>query len=513
MAYLWGPDGRTKIPVGETAEHFASLIKRRDYLGVLNALPDPDPILRKAGKGISALRDLLVDSHLESVWGTRLSSVSGRSWEIVPGADDANAIRAAGLCREAASSWAIDSILDGMMEAVAYGFSPAELIWVSDGSHWLIEDVVPKPVEWFAFGKDGRLQYRDGLSLEDTPPYRFVTLQHRSTYANPWGVKQFSKVFWPVTFKRNGWKWWTSFVERFGSAFITGYYPANASADYQDQLFKALESMINSAVGIAEDGTRIEIKEAASKGSSGGVHEQYIAGANAEISKAILGQTLTTEIGDNGSYAAARTHNEVRQDLARRDRARCAAAFSEVFALLTRFNLGEDVATPQFQYQAPEDLKADRAERDEKLYAVGWRPNAEYISEHYSIPTEQFGIVEVPQAPARAGAAFTRTLGRRRKGGTRRLRARGLFRRRSKEEREEAERDQNISEFGASMLPRGQAALDRIVDAYLDAVAGTESFEEAFAVLADVYPEAAVEDLAHLVDEIRYAAGQIGAEQ
>ena len=144
MAYLWGPDGRTQIPVGETGEHFASLIKRRDYLGILNALPDPDPVLRKAGKGISALRDLLVDSHLESVWGTRLSSVSGHTWEIVPGADDANAIRAVDLCREAASRWTINSILDGMMEAVAYGFSPAELIWVSDGAHWLIKDVVPK---------------------------------------------------------------------------------------------------------------------------------------------------------------------------------------------------------------------------------------------------------------------------------------------------------------------------------------------------------------------------------
>ena len=42
--------------------------------------------------------------------------------------------------------------------------------------------------------------------------------------------------------------------------------------------------------------------------------------ANAEISKAVLGQTLTTEIGERGSYAAAQAHNEVREHLAAADR-------------------------------------------------------------------------------------------------------------------------------------------------------------------------------------------------
>ena len=36
---------------------------------------------------------------------------------------------------------------------------------------------------------------------------------------------------------------------------------------------------------------------------------------NSEISKAVLGQTLTTEIGSTGSYAAANTHMAVRQDI------------------------------------------------------------------------------------------------------------------------------------------------------------------------------------------------------
>ena len=43
--------------------------------------------------------------------------------------------------------------------------------------------------------------------------------------------------------------------------------------------------------------------------------EKLIDKMNSEISKAILGQTPTTEIGSTGSYAAANTHMAVRQDI------------------------------------------------------------------------------------------------------------------------------------------------------------------------------------------------------
>jgi hypothetical protein len=46
------------------------------------------------------------------------------------------------------------------------------------------------------------------------------------------------------------------------------------------------------------------------------IHSAYREAANKEIPKALLGQALTTDIGNTGSYAAARVHNLVREDLA-----------------------------------------------------------------------------------------------------------------------------------------------------------------------------------------------------
>jgi Protein of unknown function (DUF935) len=40
---------------------------------------------------------------------------------------------------------------------------------------------------------------------------------------------------------------------------------------------------------------------------------------DSEMSKTVLGETLTTEIGSRGSYAAANTHNEVRKELTKAD--------------------------------------------------------------------------------------------------------------------------------------------------------------------------------------------------
>ena len=64
----------------------------------------------------------------------------------------------------------------------------------------------------------------------------------------------------------------------------------------------------------------VDIIEAAGKAASGQVFDGLISTANREISKAILGQTLTTELDRGGSYAATKEHMEVRSDLVDADK-------------------------------------------------------------------------------------------------------------------------------------------------------------------------------------------------
>ena len=319
----WGPEKspdakttgqeKTLVENGSDKNHFATRLRANDFTRIMRSLPDPDPILRRMGRGITELKELLTDSHLESVWSVRCSTASGAEWFCAAGDEGRREKEAAELFAAQLSDIDIPRVIEEMMEAVAFGYAPLEVIWLPDGNYWRIGDIAGKPPEWFEFNSENALVFKTGAArTEELPPNRFLIARHRPSYANPYGVKVFSKCYWPATFKKNGFRWWTVFVEKYGGAFLYGQYPSNASEQYKNELLESLEAMIADAVAIAPEGAEIKIEALANKGSVNSVHKEFIDAANAEISKAVLGQTLTTEIGDKGSYAAAQAHNLVR---------------------------------------------------------------------------------------------------------------------------------------------------------------------------------------------------------
>ena len=209
--------------------------------------------------------------------------------------------------------------------------------------------------------------FRSSVSALKVPEHKFILLQNRPTYQNPYGVKLFSKVYWPVTFKRNGVRWWTQFLEKFGSPFIYEKFSKGASSEDKDDLLSALENMISNSVAVGPDDSYVEIKGDAIRSQSGKVHESFYDAQNAEVAKAILGQTLTSDIKGYGSRAAAEVHYQVKADIAHADQRLVAEAFNKLFALVTLFNFGDSVLAPRFVFAQMENLHKDRAERDQIL--------------------------------------------------------------------------------------------------------------------------------------------------
>ena len=509
-------------------DHFATRTRANDFTRLMRSLPDPDPVLKKMGRGVVALRELLTDSHLESVWSIRCSAASGAEWFVSAGGEGSREQQAADGFGRQLASLDVPRVIEEMMDAVAFGYSPLEVLWTAGGGRWNVGNIVGKPSEWFEFDQANRLVLRTGaVATEELPENRFLLVRHRPSYANPYGDKVFSKCFWPVTFKRNGFRWWTVFVERYGGAFLYGKYPPNADETYKAELLTALERMVADAVAIAPEGSEISIETAANKTTSSNVHGQYIAAANAEISKAVLGQTLTTEIGDRGSYAAAQAHNLVREDLAQADRRRVASAFTRLAAVWSWYNFGSDVAAPTFAFVKDEDLQAERAERDKTLYAIGWRPRKRYIAREYGIPEDDFDLAsatsadfasrrsavipdrEHPESCSCADHDMTPPpAGASRQGVFARLAS--LFTA-TKKERERERDNRLIEEFGASMMRSAQEDTDDALDAMVDTTSTAATFEDAREALMAAYDRHDATRTATLVNEVRYAAGQIGA--
>jgi phage gp29-like protein len=274
--------------------------------------------------------------------------------------------------------------------------------------------------------------------------------------------------------------------------------------------------MISDAVAIAPEGSDIKIESIADKGGGSRIHAEYIEAANKEISKAVLGQTLTTDIGNAGSYAAAQAHNLVREDLAAADRRRISACFNRLAAAWTLYNYGEDVLPPAFEFVKDEDLQADRAKRDKELYAIGWRPKKSYFVREYEMPEEDFDIAETAGAKEQ-GVAFSQSgkhsgcsCGREtpaRQNIFSKLKA-ALFT--SKAEKLNAKDRRLMREFRDSMLETGQEAIDEQIENYVDALGNVSNFEDARAALLASYSKNDYGDFAALVDEVRFAAQGLG---
>jgi phage gp29-like protein len=301
-----------------------------------------------------------------------------------------------------------------------------------------------------------------------------------------------------------------------------GKYPANAGEKFKQELLEALERMVADAVAIAPEGSEINITSAADKRGGSDVHSSYIQMANAEISKAVLGQTLTTEIGEKGSYAAASAHNLVREDIAAADRRRISAAFNRLAAVYTFYNFGANAVPPLFEFVKDEDLQSNRAERDTKLHQLGWRPKKEYFIREYGMQEEDFDMQE-ESSGGDSFPGFDQIVPDKKHpkncscGCQDVKKKRSLFHKlamlfASKDEME-LEKDTDLMErFDTAILKAAQEETNATVDTFVDAMGQVQNFEDAFEIIGSAYNRLSPAKCAALIDEVRYAASQIGAK-
>ena len=115
---------------------------------------------------------------------------------------------------------------------------------------------------------------------------------------------------------------------------------------------------------------------------------------NREMSKAVLGQTLTTDTtGSTGTYGAASVHAQVRRDLVEADAQALAATLREqLLRPLVGFNFGWDKPVPwfRFRFEEEEDLKT-LSEVYRNLAAMGVPLDMEHVAERFGIPLARAG--------------------------------------------------------------------------------------------------------------------------
>lgn len=377
-----------------------------DYLGVL---PDPDPVLRKMSEESRILGDLEADDQVTAITMARKNRVLNRqNYWFRPGAlkDESPSEAAQLICDRLVKDLerlTMRDVISGILQAPFYGLAVLEIMWEPSADWWHVKSVDLKPQHWFGFDRDNRLVFRgEGKTgARGLPEGKFILVRHYPTYENPYGLRLLSRCFWPVCFKKGGLTFYTRFLEKYGNPWPVVNAPSGASREEMNKMAADVARMVRDATIVLPSGSKLEM--VSPPNSTGEQHETYLKRMDAAISKVLMGNTLTSEVGDRGSYAAAKTHENVADAFADSDADLVVTAMNELAWIYARVNAGPEVLSPQFYYEEPEDLDK-LADLNKKLFAIGVRFNSKHFENKFSLAPDEFTVTD--QQPA-AGYGYS----------------------------------------------------------------------------------------------------------
>ena len=338
------------------------------------------------------------DLHYLAVLGTRKNAVAQLDLVVRAASSAAEDQRAAAMVREMLVDGAIqlDTVLFDVLDAVGKGFSATEIIWDTTGREWFPAQLKWRDPRWFAFdwisGEEVLVRTlkgemipvendagarqpthfgtagiyastRAGIGIQPLTaplaPYKFLTHFSKAKAGLPIRGGLARAAGWAYLFKNYVLKDWVTFSEVFGQPLRVGKYKPGASEKDKIALLNAVSRIGTDAAAIMPESMVIEFVQANQEGGTE-LYERFCEYLDAQVSKAVLGQTLTTEMPkEGGSRAAAQVHDAVRRDILNADARRLAATLArDLVRPIVELNMGPQLRYPKIEFGLPDDNDA-----------------------------------------------------------------------------------------------------------------------------------------------------------
>ncbi len=321
------------------------------------------------------------DLHYLAVLNTRKEAVSQLDLQVLPASSDKDDMRAAEMVRAMLAGDALDiaSAMIDIVDAIGKGFSATEIVWDTSNREWFPRRLRWRDPRWFMFdwvageellvrsmknegpsiavdgeqaapgshfkgsGLYGALRGGIGIQPMTEPllPYKFIVHVAKAKAGLPIRGGLARAAGWAYLFKNYVLKDWVTFSEVYGQPLRVGKYGAGATEQDKERLLQAVANIGTDAAAIVPESMVIEFTEARQTGSVE-LYQSFCQYLDAQVSKAVLGQTLTTEIPQGaGSRAAAEVHDTVRRDILSADARRLAATINrDLIRPIVDLNLG-----------------------------------------------------------------------------------------------------------------------------------------------------------------------------
>lgn len=276
-------------------------IDTSDFMAAIHAAENVDYAQRT--KLYDLYTDILLDAHLSSVIDKRKNAVLCSSVEFQRNGKPDDAIN-----EQILSPWFYRCVSD-ILDARFWGFS---LLQFYKNNEWIDYDLVPRkhvePVRRLILSRQTDIQ---GISWDEFSDLLFIGRDADLgllAKAAPW-----------VIYKRNTTADWAQFSEVFGMP-IQEYIYDTDDEDARERALQDANSIGSLATFIHGKDTELQLREAGNKTGSADVYERLVERCNSEISKLILGNTLTTESSEKGTQALGTVHKKVEESVAKADR-------------------------------------------------------------------------------------------------------------------------------------------------------------------------------------------------
>lgn len=329
------------------------------------------------------------DLHYASVLGTRKLAITGLDIKVDAATDDAIDIKLADFVREQVPH--LKDLVSDLVDALGKGYSVSEILWDRSGKTWVPEEYKHRDPRFFKFDLETGQQLRlidnadmvNGIALA---PYKFIVHTPRIKTGLP--IRGGLARLAAVAYMCKAWTWrdWMAFADVFGMPLRVGKYGPNTQPADLQKLVSAVANLGSDAAAVIPESMRIEFQQAAQTAGAGDFFQGLADWWDKQISKGILGQTMTA---DNGSsMAQAKVHNEVRLDILSADAGTLSATLNkQLIKPLIDLNFGVQKHYPQLTIVVPqpEDM-ALLITALEKLVPLGLQVEQSVIRDKLGLP-------------------------------------------------------------------------------------------------------------------------------
>jgi phage gp29-like protein len=376
----------------------ASIAPERDitraWVGEL--LEFDDPISLPLADRFELFTRVATDVQVAALMQQRRMAILRHRWEVEPGASpgsDPSRLdkKAADFIRALLSVMPFDRLTGELHWGVWFGFAVAEANYAKDGAQIVLDPDVSSAGQYqglkvrdrsrFRFHRDGGLRLltpQNQIQGEALPGRKFLTFTSGGTFSDQVGGSPLALLaFQYVLFRREDWREWLRFLKKQAQGSVYGEFDQPEHATKLNQVITALR---NGGGGSIPRGTILhELALASGAAADFATVDERI---DAALAKLILGQVGTSE-GVLGQHRGDMQH-DVRQDLIISDSDLiCSALNRGPVTWLTEWNFpGAVPPTVSRKIESAPDLDA-AAERDNKIWALGFAPKIEYVTDLY----------------------------------------------------------------------------------------------------------------------------------